>query len=319
MRHWWWLCLLPALCWAEPLKLAIPGITVVDMDPQRATFLSEHLAQQLADEGAEVISSQDLGVMLGLERQRQLLGCTGRKCTSALSDAIDVDALVMGDVASLPNNRFQLNLRMLDSVKGARVRTYNRRVVGFEAVLDEMEKAAKQLVTAGNKKFGRTSVPVVKPPPPPPVVEQPPPPPVVVEQPPPPPPEPVVKPEPVAPPPPPAPVLPPKIKEGAARRWAWVPATVGGVAMGAGLVLWNDSEARYQQLRDGTDRPYAVSLEIADGGRSRQNLARVSMGVGGALILTGAAMALFGAPPSVEPQVAVGREHVSVGIAGVLP
>lgn len=319
MRHWWWLCLLPTLCWAEPLKLAIPGISVVEMEPQRGTFLAEHLAQQLSDEGAEVISSQDLAVMLGLERQRQLLGCSGKKCTRALTDAIDVDALVTGDVAQLPNNRFQLNLRMLDTTKGARVKTYNRRVVGFEALLDEMEKAARQLVTAGNKKFGKTSVPVVKPPPPPPVVEQPPPPPppVVVQLPPPPPPEPVAKPEP--PPPPPAPVLPPKIKESAARRWAWVPATLGGLSMGAGLVLWNDSEARYQQLHDGTVRPYEVSLKIAEGGKSRQNLARVTMGVGGALMLTGAAMAIFGAPPSVEPQVAVGRDHISLGIAGVLP
>jgi hypothetical protein len=320
MRHWWWLCLLPVLGWAEPLKLAIPGVSVVDMDAQQASFLSEHLAQQLSDEGAEVVNSEDLTVMLGMERQRQLMGCSGRKCASALTDAINVDALVMGDIAKLPKDRYQLNLRVLDASKGARVKTYSRRVVGYEALLDEIEKAAKQLVTAGNKKFGRTSVPVVKLPPPPPVVEQPPPPPPVVEQPPPPPPEPVVKPEPVAPPAPqPAPVPRQEPKGGAALKWAWVPAALGGVALGGGLVFWSTSEAKYQQLNDDNPRSKADSDKLAADGKREQTLARVGMGVGGALLLTGAAMAIFGDPPSVGPQVAVGREHVSVGIAGELP
>ena len=317
MRHWWVFCLLPVLGWAEPLKLAVPGVTVVDMEPQQAAFLSEHLSQQLTDEGAEVASAQDLTMLLGLERQRQLLGCTGRKCATTLTDAIDVDALVMGDVAKLAKDRYQLNLRMLDSLKGTRVKTYSRRVVGYEALLDEIEKASKQLVTAGNKKFGKTSTPVVKPPPPP-VVEEPPPPPVV-EQPPPPPPEPV-KPEIVCPPapPPPAPVKY-EVKGGGVRRWAWLPATVGGVVLGGGLVFWNTSEAKYQQLKDGRPRPEEDSQKLADDGKREQTMARVGVGVGSALIVTGAAMLIFGDPPAAVPQVAVGRDQVSVGLAGELP
>jgi len=316
MRSWWVLCLLPVLGWAEPLKLAVPGVTVVDMESQQAIFLSEHLSQQLADEGAEVANAQDLTVLLGMERQRQLLGCSGKKCASTLTDAIDVDALVMGDVAKLPKDRYQLNLRMLDSTKGTRVKTYSRRVAGYEALLDEIEKAAKQLVTAGNKKFGKTSVPVVKPPPPP-VVEQPPPPPVV-EQPPPPPPEPVVKPEPVAPPPPPAPVKY-EVKGGGVRRWAWLPSAVGGVVLGGGLVFWRTSEAKYQQLNDKKPRSREDSQKLADDGKREQTLSRIGIGMGGALVVTGAAMALFGAAPEAVPQVAVGRDHVSVGFAGELP
>jgi hypothetical protein len=316
MRHWWVLCLLPVLAWAEPLKLAVPGLTVVDMDEQQASFLSEHLSQQLSDEGAEVANAQDLTVLLGLERQRQLLGCTGRKCATTLTDAVDVDALVLGDIAKLPKDRYQLNLRMLDSTKGTRVKTYSRRVAGYEALLDEIEKASKQLVTAGNKKFGRTSIPVVKPPPPPPVEEPPPPP--VVEQPPPPPPEPMVKPEPAPCPPPPAPVKY-EVRGGGARRWAWVPATVGGVALGGGLVFWSTSEAKYQQLKDDKPRSEADSQKLASDGKREQTLARVGMGVGGALVATGVAMLIFGDPPAAVPQVAIGKEQVSVGFVGELP
>lgn len=315
MRHWWVLCLLPGLAWAEPLKLAVPGLTVVDMDEQQASFLSEHLSQQLADEGAEVANAQDLTVLLGLERQRQLLGCTGKKCATTLTDAVDVDGLVLGDIAKLPKDRYQLNLRLLDSNKGTRVKTYSRRVAGYEALLDEIEKASKQLVTAGNKKFGRTSVPVVKPPPPPPVVEQPPP----VVEPQPPPPEPVVKPElvlqcPEAPAP-----LKYEVRGGGARQWAWVPATVGGIVLGGGLVFWSTSEAKYQHLNDGTPRSEADSQKLADGGKREQTLARVGMGVGGALVATGVAMLIFGDPPAAVPQVAVGKDQVSLGFAGELP
>jgi hypothetical protein len=254
--------------------------------------------------------------MLGLERQRQLLGCSGRKCATTLPDAVDVDALVMGDIAKLPKDRYQLNLRMLDALKGTRVKTYTRRVVGYEALLDEIEKASKQLVTAGNKKFGKTSTPVVKPPPPP-VVEQPPPPPVVEQ--PAPPPEPV-KPEIVCPPapPPPAPVKY-EVRGGGARRWAWLPATVGGVVLGGGLVFWRTSEAKYQQLKDGRLRPEADSQKLADDGKREQTMSRVGVGVGSALIVTGAAMLIFGDPPAAVPQVALGRGHVSVGLAGELP
>ncbi|HLL01602.1 MAG TPA: hypothetical protein VK539_13515 [Myxococcaceae bacterium] len=315
MRHWWVLCLLPVLAWAEPLKLAVPGLTVVDMNEQQASFLSEHLSQQLSDEGAEVANAQDLTVLLGLERQRQLLGCTGRKCATALTDAVDVDALVLGDIAKLPKDRYQLNLRMLDSTKGTRVKTYSRRVAGYEALLDEIEKASKQLVTAGNKKFGRTSVAVVKPPPPP--VEEPPPPPVV-EQPPPPPPEPVVKPEPAPCPPPSAPVKY-EVRGGGARRWAWVPATVGGIALGGGLVFWSTSEAKYQQLKDGMSRPPKDSEKLKVDGEREQTLARVGVGVGSALVVTGVAMLIFGDPPAAVPQVAVGKDQVSLGFAGELP
>src|SRR5262245_19546785 len=127
MRHWWWLCLLPALCWAEPLKLAVPGLSVVDLDSQRSSFLAEHLAQELSDQGAQVVSAQDLTVMLGLDRQRQLMGCTGGKCITELTSTLGVDALVTGDVARLSGERFQLNLRMLDASTGQRVRTYTKR------------------------------------------------------------------------------------------------------------------------------------------------------------------------------------------------
>jgi hypothetical protein len=319
MRHWWWLCLLPALCWAEPLKLAVPGLSVVDVDSQRSSFLTEHLAQQLSDEGAQVVSAQDLTVMLGLDRQRQLMGCTGGKCVTELTSTLGVDALVTGDVARLSGERFQLNLRMLDASTGQRVRTYTKRVIGFENLLDEMSKAAKTLVNSGNKKFGRTSS--EQNPAPPPRVASP------AQQP-------SSKPAPMAEPlatapaPEPADSAPysePAVSVSRApsqgtslRKWAWIPAAAGGLTLGGGLYFFLGSEGKYKQLTDGAPRTRDEAGQLRDDGKRQQNLARVGMGVGTALLLAGGGMALLG-PAPVEPQVSLGREHVSLGVAGVLP
>lgn len=320
MRHWWWLCLLPALCWAEPLKLAVPGLSVVDVDSQRAAFLAEHLAQELSDEGAQVVSAQDLTVMLGLDRQRQLMGCTSGKCDTELTSTLGVDAMVTGDVARLYGERFQLNLRMLDATTGQRVRTYTKRVTGLESVLDEMSKAARILVTAGNKKFGRNSSPLN--PPPPLRVEPPPPPPPppepVVEKPPPPPPPVAPAPAPT-PAPTPAPAPAPKPREvSAVRQWAWLPATLGGLAMGGGVYFFLGSERKYKDLTNQMPKTPEEAQQLRDDGKREQNLARISLGAGTALLLAGGAMALLG-PVPVEPQVSVGKQHVSLGLAGELP
>jgi hypothetical protein len=328
MRHWWWLCLMPALCWAEPLKLAVPGLSTVDIDSQRTSFIAEHLAQELSDQGAQVVSAQDLTVMLGLERQRQLMGCTGGKCVTELTGTLGVDALVTGNVARVSGERYQLNLRMLDASSGLRVRTYTKRVVGFESLLDEMSKAARTLVIFGNKKFGRSSSPQtavpgtrVETPTPQPTPDpgtEPAPPDPTPDQ---------VAPAPVpAPTPAPAPtvVYVPRAysQPSVVRQYAWVPMAAGGVCLGAGVFFLLGSDAKYRELTSGDPRDPTAgdeALRLKNQGQSQQNMARIGLSVGTTLLVTGAAMALFSSPGSVEPQVAVGPNHVSLGFAGDLP
>jgi hypothetical protein len=327
MRHWWWLCLMPALCWAEPLKLAVPGLSTVDIDSQRTSFIAEHLAQELSDQGAQVVSAQDLTVMLGLERQRQLMGCTGGKCVTELTGTLGIDALVTGNVARVSGERYQLNLRMLDASSGQRVRTYTKRVVGFEALLDEMSKAAKILVVFGNKKFGRNSSPQTQTAVPSPRGETPahqPTPGTGTEPPPP-----DTTPDEVDPAPAPAPGPPPAIvyvpraysQPSVVRQYAWVPMAAGGVCLGAGVFFLLGSDAKYQELTTDRDKPLegAEAVKLRNQGQSQQNLARIGLSVGTTLLVTGAAMALFSSPGSLEPQVAIGPNQVSLGFAGDLP
>src|SRR3954468_7651531 len=90
---------------AQPpqLRIASPGLTGVKVGDKEAAFFSEHLAQQLAAAGAKVSSDREINSVLGLERRRQLLGCSenSNECVTELAGALGVDALVVGDIARL--------------------------------------------------------------------------------------------------------------------------------------------------------------------------------------------------------------------------
>jgi hypothetical protein len=92
----------------------------------------------------------------------------------------------------------------------------------------------------------------------------------------------------------------------------------GGVALGTGIFFFLGSDAKFQELTDGSVRSTREADELRDSGKKQQNLARIGLSAGTMLLITGAAMALFTAPEAA-PVVSVGKDHVSVGIAGELP
>ncbi|MDQ3266258.1 MAG: hypothetical protein M3Y59_21860 [Myxococcota bacterium] len=76
------------------VKVAAPGLTATGVDPRIAAFFSEHLAQQLAHRGLGVTTAAEISTLLGLERQKQLLGCAD--CQVELGNALGVQGMVQG-------------------------------------------------------------------------------------------------------------------------------------------------------------------------------------------------------------------------------
>jgi hypothetical protein len=75
-------------------KVASPEWSAVNLKHELVLFYADSLAQALRQEGVEVITSQDIGTLLGMERQRQLLACDdGRSCITELGDELQVAAL----------------------------------------------------------------------------------------------------------------------------------------------------------------------------------------------------------------------------------
>lgn len=95
-----------------PLKLVAPGLQVVGLDPKIGDFLTEHVAQQMKLAGVDIITQREMASLLGLERQKQLLGCSdaSSSCMAELASALGADGVLLGDLARF-GGRIQINSR----------------------------------------------------------------------------------------------------------------------------------------------------------------------------------------------------------------
>jgi hypothetical protein len=133
----------------EPVRLASTELTGVKVDAQTAHFLTEHLAQALSTHGLQVATAKQIGALLGVERQRQLLGCSSNgsaSCIAELADALGADGILLGEVAKL-GARYQFNVKVLRSSSGNVVASWGGAVETEEALLDAVNEAASALAS----------------------------------------------------------------------------------------------------------------------------------------------------------------------------
>lgn len=89
---------------ATPVKLAAPGFNAVDIDPNRADFFVDYFADQLtAQGGLRITTKSEISALIGMERQKALLGCTdaSAQCLAELAGALGVDALIVGNLVKV--------------------------------------------------------------------------------------------------------------------------------------------------------------------------------------------------------------------------
>ncbi|MER2566326.1 MAG: hypothetical protein ABTQ32_36725 [Myxococcaceae bacterium] len=109
--------LMLALVLAQAPKLAAPAWDSVEVTHEKAQFFALHLASALRDRGVSVITQQDIAALLGVERQKQLLGCDSSSCMLELSNALGAERVLTGVIAKLESS-YQVNLRVLSGVDG---------------------------------------------------------------------------------------------------------------------------------------------------------------------------------------------------------
>ncbi len=141
---------------SAPPKLALSSISAVGIEPQLATFYAEHLANQMKLEGVEVITQGEIASLMGVERQRQLLGCTEQStdCMLELSSALGVDALVLGGFAKVGAGT-QVNLKVVRN-SGKTLAVFSELVASSDEVIPTLNRAARQLSTQTAAAMGRT-------------------------------------------------------------------------------------------------------------------------------------------------------------------
>jgi hypothetical protein len=100
-----------------------------------------------------------MDAVLGMERQRELMGCAdgSSSCIAELANALGAELVATGEIARL-ETRIQVNLKLIDARTGKACAVYSARVDSEEAVLDELQRGAEALVA------GLKAAPVETPP-----------------------------------------------------------------------------------------------------------------------------------------------------------
>lgn len=120
----------------KPRMALIELTTAGGVEASSAKSLTEAIAAELQARGFfEVISQQDIQTLLGLERQKQLVGCAddGASCLTELSAALGARFVLSGSLSRL-GTAWQLTLTTLDTQKGQALGRSTRVAFELEAL-----------------------------------------------------------------------------------------------------------------------------------------------------------------------------------------
>jgi hypothetical protein len=142
-----WVALSAVAAAQGSVKLAAPGLTTLNLSPEAATYFLDHLGHQLQAQGVEVLTSSEIAALLGLERQRQLLGCADEQgsCLAEMANALGTDGLLRGSLGHFGQG-YQLDLKLLSS-SGQTLASFSKKVDGDEALLSALDSGAAALAS----------------------------------------------------------------------------------------------------------------------------------------------------------------------------
>ncbi len=131
-----------------------PRVVVLDLASDRSTkssarFVTVAVMTELSRTGRfDVIGSSDIQALLGLERQKQLLGCTNDEssCLAELSGALGAEYLVTGSLGKV-GKQTRLDLTLLQT-KGSRVLARDGGPVTDDTLPDETSRIVRALLAA---------------------------------------------------------------------------------------------------------------------------------------------------------------------------
>jgi hypothetical protein len=142
----------------ELVKVAIPGLSYVGVQPAVGDIHLERFATVLGNTpGLDVTTRRDIEQLLGLERQRALLGCAddSTSCLAELAGGLGVEAVVSGSLAKTGGG-YTVTLRVLRARDGAVIASASERLKDELALADWLDDEAPRLGAKITAAFGRT-------------------------------------------------------------------------------------------------------------------------------------------------------------------
>lgn len=138
---------------ATPVKVASTDWVFSGLDPALAGALESRFVTLLARGGIHVTTAKDVKAMLGLERQKQLLGCAESACTAELAGALGVDGVLFGSVVKAGAG-YTVTLRVASASSAQPMSSLSERVAGVEGLQDWLDEAAKKMADELQGKSG---------------------------------------------------------------------------------------------------------------------------------------------------------------------
>jgi len=131
---------------ARPLRIAVPGLRGVRVSEQELELYADTLAQNLRAPGVEVVTAREISTLLGIERQKQLLGCVdgATSCMAELANALGADGVMLGTVARI-DDAYQLTFELISPRDAAMIAQGTRRVGTQVASIDATVALAREL------------------------------------------------------------------------------------------------------------------------------------------------------------------------------
>lgn len=142
----------------KPIKVAVPNLQLVNLDDKLADFYAGHLAQQLSYRGVTTVTSSEIAALLGLERQRQLLGCPDDSCKANVLDQLGVDGLLVGRVTKLDRS-YQLDVRIITPGDGKPLAAASANTEDQDRLVGVFTVVAAQLANELAQKLNRELAP----------------------------------------------------------------------------------------------------------------------------------------------------------------
>ncbi len=140
---------------ATPIKVATLRLNLLDSSASWADFYTGYFADRLIDQGLDVSSPRELTALLGIERQRQLLGCKeDSSCLIEIAGAIGVDGIAMGDLARVSDG-FRVNLRILSPKTGKRLASFSGKAKSEAELVTTLTRAAELMSRQLGDALGR--------------------------------------------------------------------------------------------------------------------------------------------------------------------
>lgn len=144
-----------ALTQTPPVTMASPAFSSTGVDAALVTAWQDRFVSRVSGPGIRVSTARDIQQMLGLERQRELMGCNteGTSCLAELAGALGVELLLTGNIVKSESG-YLASIRVLRTKNGESLFSPSERLKSEGALLDWLDVTADAL--------RRTLVPEVK-------------------------------------------------------------------------------------------------------------------------------------------------------------